>query len=1073
MRWFLAFLPALAAGQTLLYDQTIKAAPNGAALARLKGLASYSLVLSADSLLTASATEAPVSLRCDGTTIATKILHAGDPDWTTSFAVPKACQLQVVASVPAQITLHELGETRHLELEPNNTWSQATRYQLGSVLFASGDDSAYLPPPSHKRGKPEQEFVPADEDWYRFRFDGPAPKLVHFQIDLTERDNLPVDISVFRVVGGKPVLYTEGEDPVSVPHEVQALPGNKFTTRVFREAGDYYLRVVAHHPEYRLRSRIYGAAPYQDPREAVRTGIDYLMGAGDSWHANTPRRGGIFDRVANVHQETSLCVACHVTHFTQRAQLYALRQGYGVEWRSSLRFMTERFYNNPRPLYGFESQGAVWARVISAPANVLGRMGHLMNVFETQVTREPRESFHDGIRSYLKLYYDGRTQLPPDETNGNQPLVSNYEVAWYAWEETHDPAIARLLEQDDHKNLIDLCYQTQALAAIDRQKYKDKIQRNAERLLSLQRPSGQWSMKFDPKEKEVEFQTGHVLWALAAAGIPKENPQVAKGLAYLLGRQQEFGGWLDPLQSFENFRTPMRETQMAVLALSAYYPAGPAVKGWQSTATAIGSGEQALLDLDRVWDEPSSAVLGRIRLLTQSKEPFLRQAAVEALGRLAKPEDLTLLARLLDDRSKLTQRTAAWAVRQILSRHPGRISGQMEPLEGALASTSPRLEWGATRVFATHFRELAREPRLADALIAKTASRSIAVQIQAWKGLWQFWFWSADQSVKSRIEDAFLAAIQKPQPDWVERNLREGIYNLADENIRYLYNNWVPLLPRKEDQDRVIRGRLAIESRLAEKFSRVLDQGNIDTRKRLLAALTEFHLRRADTYDLKSDPHSVAAPIYSRIGNDIEQIVFFGESNSRFAKSLQPLITAGDPELRRLATEAALLTRDVRFAGVTAISGAPGKERDALVSEALKDPGNETNLELLKAFNQAPKPKFNPQQAAVRARTTDRPDESYFRGYVQPILEKRGKDGYACVQCHASHAIFDGTWATAMKVVNLENVEDSLILKKPTSSAETEGVAGSKATAHGGGVRFEKDSPEYNTILNWIRGAKP
>jgi hypothetical protein len=103
----------------------------------------------------------------------------------------------------------------------------------------------------------------------------------------------------------------------------------------------------------------------------------------------------------------------------------------------------------------------------------------------------------------------------------------------------------------------------------------------------------------------------------------------------------------------------------------------------------------------------------------------------------------------------------------------------------------------------------------------------------------------------------------------------------------------------------------------------------------------------------------------------------------------------------------------------------------------------------------------------------EKPDESYFRGYVQPILEKRGKDGYACVQCHASHAIFNGSWGTALNVVNLENPEDSLILKKPTSSAETEGVTGAKATAHGGGIRFEKDSPEYNTILNWIRGAKP
>ena len=48
-------------------------------------------------------------------------------------------------------------------------------------------------------------------------------------------------------------------------------------------------------------------------------------------------------------------------------------------------------------------------------------------------------------------------------------------------------------------------------------------------------------------------------------------PRIAKALDYLLKRQQMFGGWSDPLQSYENFRTPFRETQMAVLALSEFY----------------------------------------------------------------------------------------------------------------------------------------------------------------------------------------------------------------------------------------------------------------------------------------------------------------------------------------------------------------------------------------------------------------------------------------------------------------------------------------------------------------------
>ena len=82
-----------------------------------------------------------------------------------------------------------------------------------------------------------------------------------------ERDNIPVDIAVHRLVNGEAEPYYEGEDPVALPHEVQALPGNKFTARVLRESGTYYIRVEANHPEFKLRTRrirppaLFGSAP--------------------------------------------------------------------------------------------------------------------------------------------------------------------------------------------------------------------------------------------------------------------------------------------------------------------------------------------------------------------------------------------------------------------------------------------------------------------------------------------------------------------------------------------------------------------------------------------------------------------------------------------------------------------------------------------------------------------------------------------------------------------------------------------------------------------------------------------
>jgi hypothetical protein len=810
---------------------------------------------------------------------------------------------------------------------------------------------------------------------------------------------------------------------------------------------------------------VYDPPPYQDPRQAVRAALDYILAAGDSWHANTPRRGGILDRVFSVHQETSLCVGCHTTHFPLRAQLYAVRNGYPVVERQQLQFLTERFYNNPRPFYGFEDEGASWARVISAPANVLGRMSHLIDIYEDQITGERRSAYHDAIAKYLKLYYAGRTELPPDETNGNTPLVSAHEVAWYAWTATKDPRLPEFISLGEVKNMVDLCYQTLALADIDHAKYKDQIDANARRILSVQRPDGQWSMRFDPRQPEVEFQTGHALWALHAAGIPVTNPQVKKATDYLLARQQSFGGWMDPLQSFENFRTPFRETQMAILALSSYFPMAGRAKGWNAPPiTRLSSDPVELLQqLDEVWDAPASEIQDQIVSAARSNDALIRQAAVEALGRMGSPQNCYM--ELLGDPSKLVQRTAAWAMRQAYSRHPETPSGA---LAAALESSNDRIRWGATRVFAAHFSALAKRPEIASALLKSVDDPVTSVRMQTVKGLWQLWFWTPDTGIKENIENVLLASLAKPQPAWVASNLSDAVYNLADENIRYLYNNWVPLLGRPEDRERVIRGRLAIEDRIAAKFAAVLEGGSDVQKKRLLRALTEFPLRRGDVYDLESDLSQPGPPVYNRIGNDIEQIVFFGRSADRVAKSLLPLLDSHDPEMRRLATDASLLVREMRFADVNRVAGPPGENVAVLAAKLEKLP------DAAEVARQMKPPPVQAGVTNVSAGPTDavKLDESFFRGYVEPILQKRGKDGYACVHCHATHTLFDGTWSTVKNVVDTANPENSLLLRKPTSSSETEGVAGSKILPHGGGTRFSKDSPEYAIILRWIQGAQ-
>src|SRR5262249_13012168 len=171
------------------------------------------------------------------------------------------------------------------------------------------------------------------------------------------------------------------------------------------------------------------------------------------------------------------CIACHPTHFSMRAELFANANGFPIRQRPSVLFLSERLYNNPRPVYGHPQ--SVWARMISASANVLARLSMRLNLFHHNVSGQERTELHRAVAEYLKLYYKDRVELPPDETNGNQPLVSALEVAEQSWmvfdeleRRTGEPEFARwrdhvrqLIESATPKHvkdMADLCYQTSA-----------------------------------------------------------------------------------------------------------------------------------------------------------------------------------------------------------------------------------------------------------------------------------------------------------------------------------------------------------------------------------------------------------------------------------------------------------------------------------------------------------------------------------------------------------------------------------------------------------------------------------
>ncbi|QNI33962.1 hypothetical protein H7849_08660 [Alloacidobacterium dinghuense] len=62
----------------------------------------------------------------------------------------------------------------------------------------------------------------------------------------------------------------------------------------------------------------------------------------------------------------------------------------------------------------------------------------------------------------------------------------------------------------------------------------------------------------------------------------------------------------------------------------------------------------------------------------------------------------------------------------------------------------------------------------------------------------------------------------------------------------------------------------------------------------------------------------------------------------------------------------------------------------------------------------------------------------------------------------------------AMRVVDINNPVQSLILIKPTRPTDSAGNVGNYLATHNGGQRWHgnESSPQYQTILQWIRGSR-
>ncbi len=944
---------------------------------------------------------------------------------------------------------------------PNSTWQTAQPFEFGQTIYGADDERPYAPAPA------EDAYAAMVKgfQWFRFTFHGDGPRLAYFVLEMIDRD-VPLDVDIFQLgqdAKGNPdvALYPEGQFVYKI-EATQNYPGlYKFRTRILKPGETYYVRVAADHPAFRLRTYDYPVPPYRDPERAVRAGMDFLVNLGDSWLSNTPRRGAVALRTSMAHSETHLCIACHPTQFTSRGYLTAIKNGYPPVQRASLEFLTDRIYNNARPLYG--EPGTNWVRVIYSARTVASRLPVIEHLFEANVTHDPpRPRFDIPYANFLKIHYKDRKEMPGNETDGCEPDVSPFEIATQSWEtfshlydQTHDAqwlrerdTLERLAAAYDPKNMIDLNWKIHFLATVGREKYSRELESLIQKLYTYQQPDGMWPYPFDKGAKPSDFISYHSILALALAGRrPETDPNLARAVEACMKAQRPEGDWEgDPV--YQSFDTPFRATQFAVMALSTLYP-GPdhkpaSQKGWDDAFPAPPSTldtkdlPRLLGQLDQFWDLAPEPVLRQIReVLEKSNQPLAREAAARAMGHMADPGALPVLIQALGDESKVVQSTAAWALRMVLSRRPATrdAEGGRKMLADALRSSDPRTRWGATRLFNQHFKYLTDDTALLPALIERLDDPVPFVRFQAASGLWRWDYWQVDNhETRVRILEALATKMNTERDPLVRRGLHESIYDLLDENTGYLAA-WIKTASTDEDKDRIDKGYEEVARDQAQVLARALRTATPLGREGILNALWDFHTRHMSLPPVKPNTVEIGLPrvrtqyvtgvpdlhrpgyeyppyretvdfhynvsngfYQTRIGNDSDLIHFFRSSGPELEEALIACLKGADHDAKI----------EVLKAG-SALSGA-GDQRYALAALRLAlDPDPDVRQTVRYVYEDGQRGILNINAPA--------PLEPELVSTVVEILERGNPDSQAVVLPLLASLPGDSPWTRQPQVV--------------------------------------------------------
>ena len=397
-------------------------------------------------------------------------------------------------------------------------------------------------------------------------------------------------------------------------------------------------------------------------------------------------------------------------------------------------------------------------------------------------------------------------------------------------------------------------------------------------------------------------------------------------------------------------------------------------------------------------------------------------------------ETRPVLLKLLGDPSKLVQRTAAWAMRQTYSRHPETSVGRLTRRAG-LAPTTARA--GARRASSRNILPRWRtRPEIA-ARSAKLDRRSRCLGADAGRQrLWQFWFWTPDATVKEQHrryapgahgEAAAGLGREQPARRHLQPRRREHPLPLQQLGAAAGASRKIASAPFA-DGSRWKRGSPRNSPPCWRHGSgTAAKEGAAAFAHRTPAAPRRYLRPRTPTLrQSRRRSTTASATISSRLR-------FSARARTALHIRCTRCSIRADPEMRRLALEAALLVRDTRFGDVNRIAGpmgAPGTQRNCWQRSRQMPEG----AEVARVLNP---PRAGPATAGIAGAPkadSENSTKPSFAATSSRSWTSAAKTATPASHCHATHASSTEPTDRAARRRSRSDPENSLILRKPTST---------------------------------------